>query len=170
MRLSCSADIRSRRDGASLARAFLDFGADVNAPQADGRFPLHAAAKAGFLETMELFSSAGPASTPRPAGRDAPAPHPEGAARAQDVIAAMELLLKAGADIDAAGDPGATVLHRAAARGDADLVAFLLLEGADPTRPDRRGHAPLDALLAGRVRPEPALVRLLSGFSAARAA
>ena len=170
VRLSCSADIRSRRGGAALARAFLDFGADVNAPQADGRHPLHAAAKAGFLETMELFLERGARVDARDRQGETPLHHTLKGGRGADVIAAMELLLKAGADIDAAGGPGATVLHRAAARGDADLVAFLLLEGADPTRPDRRGRTPLDALLAGRVRPEPALVRLLSGFSAARAA
>ena len=170
VRLSCSADIRSRGRGADLARAFLDFGADVNVRQADGRYPLHAAAKAGFLETMALFLDRGARLDARDRQGETPLHHTLKGGRGADVIAAMQLLLEAGADIDAAGNAGATVLHRAAARRDADVVAFLLLEGADPTRPDRRGRTPLDALLAGRGRPEPALVRLLTGFSSARAA
>ena len=170
VRLSCSADIRSRRGGAELARAFLDFGADVNSVQKDGRYPLHAAAKAGFLETMELFLDRGARVDARDRQGETPLHHTLKGGRGADVIAAMQLLLEAGADIDAAGNAGATVLHRAAARRDGDAVAFLLLEGADPTRPDRRGRTPLDALLAGRGRPEPALVRLLTGFSSARAA
>ena len=170
VRLSCSADIRSRGRGADLARAFLDLGADVNAVQKDGRCPLHAAAKAGFLETMALFLDRGARVDARDRQGETPLHHTLKGGRGADVIAAMQLLLEAGADIDAAGDPGATVLHRAAARRDADAVAFLLLEGADPTRPDRRGRTPLDALLAGRGRPEPALVRLLTGFGSARAA
>ncbi len=170
VRLSCSADIRSRSGGASLARAFLDFGADVNAPQADGRYPLHAAAKAGFLETMELFLDRGARVDARDRQGETPLHHILKGGLGADVIAAMQLLLEAGADIDAAGDPGATVLHRAAARRDADAVAFLLLEGADTSRRDRRGRTPLDTLLAGRGRPEPSLVRLLTGFGSARAA
>ena len=170
VRLSCSADIRSRRGGADLARAFLDFGADVNAPQADGRCPLHAAAKAGFLETMALFLDRGARVDARDRHGETPLHHTLKGGRGADVIAAMQLLLEAGADIDAAGGSGLTVLHRAAARRDADAVAFLLLEGADPSRPDRRGRTPLDALIAGRGRPEPALVRLLTGFGSARAA
>ena len=166
VRLSCSADIRSRRGAAPLARAFLDFGADVNARQADGRYPLHAAAKAGFLETIELFVHRGAHVDARDAQGETPLHHTLKGGRRADAIAAMQLLLEAGADIDAAGDSGATVLHRAAARRDADAVAFLLLEGADPDRRDRRGRTPLDALNAGRGTPEPALVRLLSEFSA----
>ena len=170
VRLSCSADIRSRSGGAGLARAFLDFGADVNVPQANGRYPLHAAAKAGFLETMELFLDRGARVDARDRQGETPLHHTLKGGRGADVIAAMQLLLEAGADIDAAGGSGATVLHRAASRRDADVVALLLLEGADPTRPDRRGRTPIDALLAGRGTPEPALVRLLTGFGSARAA
>ena len=170
VRLSCSADIRSRRGGAALARAFLDFGADVNSEQKDGRYPLHAAAKAGFLETMALFLDRGARVDARDRQGETPLHHTLKGGRGADVIAAMQLLLEAGADIDAAGGSGLTVLHRAAARRDADAVAFLLLEGADPSRPDRRGRTPLDALIAGRGRPEPALVRLLTGFGSARAA
>ncbi len=172
VRLSCSADIRSRSrsGGAALARAFLDFGAHVNAPQADGRCPLHAAAKAGFLETMALFLHRGARVDARDRLGETPLHHTLKGGRGADVIAAMQLLLEAGADIDAAGGSGATVLHRAAARRDPDLVAFLLLEGADAGRTDRRGHTPLDRLRAGRGTPEPSLVRLLSGFTSARAA
>lgn len=170
VRLSCSADIRGRGSGADLARAFLDFGADVNSVQKDGRSPLHAAAKAGFLETMALFLHRGARVDARDRQGETPLHHTLKGGRGADVIAAMQLLLEAGADIDAAGGSGLTVLHRAAARRDGDVVAFLLLEGADPTRPDRRGRTPLDALTAGRGAPEPALVRLLTGFSSARAA
>ena len=170
VRLSCSADIRSRKDGApSPGRSSTSAPTSTRRRPTDA-IPLHAAAKAGFLETMALFLHRGARVDARDRQGETPLHHTLKGGRGADVIAAMQLLLAAGADIDAAGGSGATVLHRAAARRDPDLVAFLLLEGADPTRPDRRGHTPLDRLRAGRGTPEPALERLLSGFTSARAA
>ena len=171
VRLSCSADIRSRSGGADARPGLPRLRGRRQRPaEADGRCPLHAAAKAGFLETMALFLDRGARVDARDRQGETPLHHTLKGGRGADVIAAMQLLLEAGADIDAAGGSGLTVLHRAAARRDADAVAFLLLEGADPSRPDRRGRTPLDALIAGRGRPEPALVRLLTGFGSARAA
>lgn len=51
--------------------------------------------------------------------------------------AAIALLLAGGFDIDGSGPDRRTALHRAAIDGRADLVAWLLDHGADPTCRDR---------------------------------
>jgi hypothetical protein len=56
-----------------------------------------------------------------------------------------QLLLEAGAKIDAADRSGETALHRAAARGQGALVKLLLEKGADPALTDHRMNTPADA-------------------------
>jgi ankyrin repeat protein len=67
-----------------------------------------------------------------------------------DGVAAV--LLRAGANPNAADRCGATALHHAAgADADTDYVAMLLKNGADPNRLDVNGASPADwARLAGK--------------------
>jgi ankyrin repeat protein len=76
----------------------------------------------------------------------------------QENVAAIELLLTAGADIDAQTNWGATPLHLAAFNGRARTVDFLLRRGAQPQLPDKRGQT---ALAVAQARGHRACAELL---------
>ena len=57
--------------------------------------------------------------------------------------AAVERLLRAGADVDERAADDTTALHWAAYRGDAEIAALLLAAGADPNAANRNGATPL---------------------------
>lgn len=61
--------------------------------------------------------------------------------RKQSAIA--QVLLEAGADVQAPDGSGRTPLHLAVERGDEEVVAALLARGADPARRDKIGWTPL---------------------------
>ena len=63
----------------------------------------------------------------------------------------ITLLLDAGADVAARSDTGATPLHYAAARSDAEVVRQLLERGADATARDDRMRTPLYAMMDGEL-------------------
>ena len=58
-------------------------------------------------------------------------------------IDALRLLLKHGADVNAARHDGQTALHFAAKNGSAKCVRILLDAGADPTSKNAGGDTPL---------------------------
>ena len=66
----------------------------------------------------------------------------EAAERGSKAIA--ELLLKAGADVNAKEKNGMTPLHLAVSRDQRELVELLLANKADPNERDKAGHTPLD--------------------------
>ncbi|KAJ6131288.1 hypothetical protein N7523_001748 [Penicillium sp. IBT 18751x] len=55
----------------------------------------------------------------------------------------MNILLEAGADLEATTENGETILHWATRWGQSQSVALLLDKGAAPDIPDRHGHTPL---------------------------
>jgi Ankyrin repeats (3 copies) len=57
--------------------------------------------------------------------------------------AAVQTLLKAGADVNAASVDGTTSLHWAARRDAAEVADLLIRAGAHPDRPNRYGVTPL---------------------------
>jgi uncharacterized protein len=64
----------------------------------------------------------------------------------QQTIAAMQLLISKGADVNAVNDNGESALHIAVPRGDG-LVRFLAEHGADLTLKDKAGRTPLDVAM-----------------------
>jgi hypothetical protein len=65
----------------------------------------------------------------------------------QDSLAALELVVEAGVDLDAFNVDGDTAMHRAAARGADSIVSYLAERGVRLDTLDRRGRTPLDVAL-----------------------
>jgi uncharacterized protein len=84
--------------------------------------------------------------------------HPAGLLRA-----AKYLVEECGADVNAVDHEGNTALHHAAARGDNEMIHFLVSKGADVTRVNREGQTTADMANGPvqRVQPFPETVALL---------
>jgi ankyrin repeat protein len=109
--------------------ALLAHGALVDLPQVSGITPLMAATGtgAGGSDTRGKFRTE------------------------LDALAAAEVLLQAGAQVNARDERGRTALHAAAAAGYTDIVQLLLEHGADAAAADADGVTPVDAAL-GKMR------------------
>jgi ankyrin repeat protein len=137
-----------------VMRMLLEHGARVDLPNVMGVTPLMAAAGVG-VRNINFGSNR--------------SPNFEGDAQVEDkVIASLEILLAAGADVDARVTDiesrtariarassmtergGQTALYSAAGRGWTAVVAFLVEHGADVEIVDALGKSPLDVAL-GRV-------------------
>ena len=73
-----------------------------------------------------------------------------------------------GADVNARDLNGYTPLHHAAARGDNELIEYLVGQGADPLVVSRRGQTTVDMANGPvqRISPFPATIALLEGMGA----
>jgi hypothetical protein len=80
-----------------------------------------------------------------------------------DIVAAMQLCLDRGLDVNAFNDAGETPLHVAAGRSLA-IVKFLVEHGAKADMRDRRGRTPLELTLAGPAPAENADAPVSKGF------
>jgi ankyrin repeat protein len=137
-----------------LARRLLAAGADPDRAACDGRTPLGVALAHGRHDLARWFDWSGPW---RPPGRRLAHPDLVAAAEAGD-LAAVERLAELGLPLDARDDKGATALIRAAGRGHAAIVAWLLAAGADPGLTADSG---VDALTAAIAAHRDAVVRVL---------
>jgi ankyrin repeat protein len=159
-------------DGAM--RALLAAGARVDLPNVMGVTPLMAAAGVGVREPGFGANRA----------PDFGSPSIE-----KDVIASLEILIQAGADVNAAvtdiqsrtariarqssmtDRQGQTALHSAAGRGWAEVVAYLLEHGASPAPKDLLGRTALDlATTPVQGRPVPNSERIAELLKTAAAA
>jgi ankyrin repeat protein len=72
------------------------------------------------------------------------------------MLAAVKYLVEEhGADVNAEDHDGNTALHQAAARGDVEMILYLVSKGADPTRVNREGQTTADMANGPVQRVEP---------------
>jgi ankyrin repeat protein len=109
-------------DNPEAIRLLLDHGALVNLPNVDGINPLMTASGMGHTAS----ASRGKFNTE------------------QDSVAAIPLLVKAGANVNAHAADGQTALHSAAQKGWNRVVTLLVENGADLNAKDNRGRTALD--------------------------
>ncbi len=147
-------------------RLLLAHGADPNIPTAAGRrqgggrgleplpvgapgmLPLHAATGAGYLQNY-----AGNGHRIHPAGW---------------MRAVRYLVEELGADVNARDHEGNTPVHYAAARGDNEMILYLVSKGADVKAVNRAGQTTVDAANGPRqrVQPFPETIKLLESLGA----
>ena len=110
--------------------------------------PLHAATGVGYAEGFAANSH-----------RYAPA----------GLLVAVKYLVEdTGADVNAADHEGNTPLHNAAARGDIEMIKYLISKGADVTRVNREGQTIADMANGPvqRTQPFPDALKLLESLGA----
>ena len=72
------------------------------------------------------------------------------------MLAAVKYLVEEiGADLNAEDHDGSTALHHAAARGDVEMILYLVAKGADPTKVNREGQSTADMANGPVQRVEP---------------
>jgi ankyrin repeat protein len=121
---------RAAKSGdAKLMKVLLEGGASPHATQAD-------------LTTVAMIAASGGGQRVYPGSASVSTPATE-----EDSLAAIALVVEAGADLDAFNMNGDTAVHRAAARGADSIVAYLAERGATLDMQDRRGRTPLDVAL-----------------------
>jgi len=107
------------------------------------RNQVHTAAEANDIETLERLAAADTsclsASDPSRRGRT-----PLHSAALGGALAALELLLSKGVNVNAKAAGGGTPLHYAARYGMKEAAAMLLQAGADPMARDKSGDTPLE--------------------------
>jgi ankyrin repeat protein len=125
MRASKSGDV-------AVMRLLLDAGADPHATTATGTTPLMLAAGLGWRDGS-------PAAPSFDQGTE------------EEAVAAIDLLLGAGLDINATNEAGDTPLHAAVGGRGSELIVQALVErGANLNVANGRGRTPLDAALGSR--------------------
>ena len=125
---------------APTLKALLEGGADANRPDRDGTSPLLQAVMHEAQPAVELLLAhkADP-NVGRPQYRWTPL-H-EAAQRGSKAIA--EVLLKAGADVNAKADDGWTPLYSAVSHKQREVAELLLANHADPNAKNNAGQTPL---------------------------
>ncbi|MEW6320785.1 MAG: ankyrin repeat domain-containing protein [Acidobacteriota bacterium] len=85
------------------------------------------------------------------------------------MLAAVRYLVEElGADVNAVDSDGNTALHHAAARGDNEMILYLVGRGADVGRVNRRGQTTVDMANGPvqRIQPFPETIKLLESLGA----
>jgi uncharacterized protein len=84
------------------------------------------------------------------------------------LVAVKYLVEELGADVNAADHEGNTALHQAAARGDVEMIKYLVSKGANPKAINREGQSTADMANGPvqRTQPYPEALALLEGLGA----
>ncbi|XP_074103433.1 uncharacterized protein LOC141530306 isoform X2 [Cotesia typhae] len=130
-----------KKVGLKVLQTLLEFGANVNAKDEDGRQPILWAASAGSVEAVLALARTGGSAAAGATDKDGlTALH---CAASRGHARCVEALVNfCGAQPDHVDDNGCSALHYAATLGHADATALLLRLGADPNRQDRKGRTP----------------------------
>jgi ankyrin repeat protein len=157
MLLDKGAEINPRLTQMPPYRAKLDRGNDTMLSA--GTTPFLRAAKAADLPAMKLLLEHGADPTLGPtrsgitplmaaAGLGTNEADTTGRHKTQqEAIAAIQMLLDLGIDVNAKASDGRTALHGAALQGYNDVIKFLASKGADVNAKDTKGFTPLDTAL-----------------------
>jgi ankyrin repeat protein len=127
----------------------------VSARDADGRTPLHRAARSMDIDELRFLIENGADVN----ARDCNNITALASAASRNHLEAVQLLLSKGASPDVTDNNGETPLHYAAAGGYENIVRLLINHGADPGLRNSYGRTPL--LLAARESGNLATVRML---------
>jgi ankyrin repeat protein len=85
------------------------------------------------------------------------------------MLAAVKYLVEEqGADVNAVDHDGMTALHHAAARGDNEMIQYLVSKGANVKAVDREGRTTVDMANGPvqRIQPFPDTIKLLESLGA----
>lgn len=131
-----------RGDAKRALKVLMDHGADINVLSADGYAPLHeAAASASWTDLLVDH------------GADPKLENPNNGCQPLHLAARLgkadvcNLLISAGADINAASKDGLTPLHEAAQHAQAEIIEVLIAAGAACMAEDKQHKTPLSAAL-----------------------
>ncbi|XP_046628056.1 ankyrin repeat domain-containing protein 35 [Neodiprion virginianus] len=130
-----------KKIGLKVLQSLLDYGANHNAKDEDGRQPILWAASAGSVDALLALARAGGSAAAGASDKDGlTALH---CAASRGHAGCVEALVNlCGSQPDHVDDNGCSALHYAATLGHADATALLLRLGADPNRQDRKGRTP----------------------------
>lgn len=128
------------RGNAEIARALIDFGADVNFTAEIGRTPLMQIDDDATPELVRLLLSY--KARVNVSDEDGDTPLILAAGEVEDEV--LKLLIEAGADVNASNKKGITALMRAAWDEDVEHVRMLLAAGADVNAKNDEGETAWD--------------------------
>jgi ankyrin repeat protein len=160
-----------REDAARLAKLLIDMRADVNDGAENGWTPLHAALFHRQDEMVKLLVERG-ADVNAQATNDRWGPPLSYAISSGAGTDILELLVRNGANVNAAGPGRITPLHKAAGGGYTAAVKLLLANGADPDARNEDQWTPLEDALhyrhSDRHREAGEILAFAQGLSATR--
>jgi ankyrin repeat protein len=131
--------LAEQNDHPDISLFLIDSGADVRICDRSGIDALHYASAKGHTEVVDLLIKHGAS-----VRYDQPKYTPLHFAAYHNYKDIAELVIDAGADINAVDNMGRTPLHEAAENGYGKMDELLLEHGADATIKDYDGKTPLD--------------------------